>query len=395
MTDWDRRYASRMSRVVASDIRERMKLLADPEIVHLGGGLPDPVLFPRERIADATARILNDPTRSRTALQYASSEGHLPLREWIVGYMATIGVPCTTDNILITSGSQQGLDFIGRLFLSPGDRMMVERPSFIGALRAFDTCEPTYVPLPSGAGDARGAKFAYIGSDFRNPTGTCLTLEERNALLDMAYSLDFVLVEDGCYEKLRFDGTDLPSLLALECARRGGVDAGRVVYTNTFSKTIVPSLRVGWIVAPTPVIRKLVLIKQASDLATSALSQMVLLDVAKECLDAEVTRARAFYRARRDSMLAALDEHMPPWVEWTRPEGGFYLWMTLPKEMDGGVLADRALKEAKVSFVAGAAFYAEDPVRNTIRLSYSLASEETAREGVRRLGNALRQMRGN
>ena len=397
MTDWEARYAPRMSRVVASDIRERMKLLANRDIIHLGGGLPDPALFPRERIADACARILGDPASARTALQYAPSEGHPPLREWLAGYMASIGAPCRPDNILITNGSQQALDFIGKLFLSAGDRVMVELPSFIGALRAFDAYEPVYARLPTSPADGEPgwAKFGYVGTDFRNPTGTSLSPAEREALLDASAALDLPLVEDGCYEKLRFDGANIPSLLALEIARTGNIDSGRVIHTGTFSKTIVPSLRVGWVAAPEPVIRKLVLIKQASDLATSALNQMVMLDVAASCLETEAAKARDFYRARRDSMMAALDTHMPPGVTWTRPEGGFYVWLTLPAGLDGNAVAERALAEGRVSVISGAAFYATTPERNTIRLSFSLASEEAASEGVKRLGRVLGEMIGN
>jgi hypothetical protein len=396
MTDWNARYAPRMSRMVASDIRERMKLLARPDIVHLGGGLPDPALFPRARIAEACARILGDPIGARTALQYALSEGHPPLREWLAGYMASIGAPCRPDNILITNGSQQALDFVAKLFLAPGDGVMVELPSFIGALRAFDAYEPCYERLPDGATELRTtrAKFGYVGTDFRNPTGTSLSRAAREALLDASAALDLPLVEDGCYEKLRFDGADIPSLLALEIARTGSIDAGRVIYTGTFSKIIAPSLRVGWVAAPEPVIRKLVLIKQAGDLATSALNQMILLDVAAASLETEAAKARAFYRARRDSMMAALDANMPPQVTWTRPEGGFYVWLTLPAGLDGNAVAERALAEGRVSVISGAAFYATAPERNTLRLSFSLAPEDAAREGVQRLGRVLRETIG-
>ena len=392
MTDWSTRYAARMARVVASDIRERMKLLAAKDIIQLGGGLPDPALFPRQRIAEASAYILGDPVLARTAMQYAPSEGHPPLKEWLASYMASIGAPCRPENILVTNGSQQGLDFIGKLFISSGDTVAVELPSFIGALRAFDAYEPRYVRLPMKTGDGEPAKFGYVGTDFRNPTGTSLSRAEREALLDAAEVLDMPLVEDGCYEKLRFDGEHIPSLLSLEIARTDNVDSGRVIYTGTFSKTIAPSFRVGWVVAPEPVIRKLTLIKQAGDLATSAFNQMVMLDVANACLEDEAVKARAFYRTRRDSMMAALEAHMPRSVTWTRPEGGFYVWLTLPRHLDGEEVTRRSLEEARVSIIAGRTFYAIEPELNTVRLSYSLASEEAASEGVARLGKLLGTM---
>ncbi len=392
--DWNDFYASRMSRVVASDIRERMKLLAQKDIIHLGGGLPDPAIFPYRAFADASAAILADPVRARTALQYAASEGHAPLREWLVGYMGSIGVPCGIDNILILNGSQQGFDFVGKLLISPGDRVMVEMPSFIGALRAFDIYEPTYVPVPEPGAPrpAEGAKFAYVGPDYRNPTGTTLTRAERLELLDMAAAFDMPILEDGCYEKLRYEGAFIPSVLALDVERSGGIDASRVLYTGTLSKTIAPSLRVGWICGPAPVIRKLTLIKQASDLATSALNQMIALDVVKAHLDTAVATACDVYRERRDSMLAALDEFMPAGVAWTRPGGGLYIWVTLPPQIDGDELARRAIADHNVSTISGSAFYPVDPRRNTLRLSFSMIPSEQAREGIRRLGLTLDEM---
>ncbi|MDB5433087.1 MAG: PLP-dependent aminotransferase family protein [Caulobacter sp.] len=392
--DWNSLYATRMGKVVASDIRERMKLLAARQIIQLGGGLPDPSLFPAAEIAAATAAIFADPARATTALHYAPSEGHMPLREWIAGYMTSIGAPCGVDNIMITNGSQQAIDFCGRLFLSPGDTVAVEMPSFIGALRAFDTYEPRYVALPNEAEAPLpvGAKFGYLGSDFRNPTGTAMTLAEREAMIDKAAAIGLPLVEDGCYEKLRFEGQAVPSVFALAVQKAGDVEKVGVLHTGTLSKTIAPSLRVGWVAGPSAVIRKLVLIKQAADLATSALNQMIALAVAQTSLDRLADAGRALYLRRRDAMLEALETHMPPGVTWTRPEGGLYIWVTLPAHIDGAVLSERLLMEEAVSVISGAAFYPVDPVRNTVRLSYSLATEEAAREGVKRMGTMLSAM---
>lgn len=392
--DWNSLYATRMGKVVASDIRERMKLLAARQIIQLGGGLPDPSLFPVTEIAAATAAIFADPARATTALHYAPSEGHMPLREWIAGYMTSIGAPCGVDNIMITNGSQQAIDFCGRLFLSPGDTVAVEMPSFIGALRAFDTYEPRYVALPNEAEAPLpvGAKFGYLGSDFRNPTGTAMTLAEREAMIDKAAAIGLPLVEDGCYEKLRFEGEAVPSVFALAVQKAGDVEKVGVLHTGTLSKTIAPSLRVGWVAGPSAVIRKLVLIKQAADLATSALNQMIALAVAQTSLDRLADAGRALYLRRRDAMLEALETYMPPGVTWTRPEGGLYIWVTLPAHIDGAVLSERLLMEEAVSVISGAAFYPVDPVRNTVRLSYSLATEEAAREGVKRMGAMLSAM---
>nr|WP_206364730.1 PLP-dependent aminotransferase family protein [Sphingomonas populi] len=392
MTDWHALYASRMRDVVASDIRERMKLLAAKEIIHLGGGLPDPDIFPYAAVAAASDRIWSNPTLARTALQYSPSEGHGPLRAWIADYMTGIGAPCGVENILITSGSQQGLDFVAKLLLSPVDRAMVEIPSFIGALRAFDAYEPNYVGLAGG--DPTGVKFCYAGPDFRNPTGTTMSLAEREDLLDMADASGMAILEDGCYERLRYDGQPIQSLLALACARHGSIEDVPVLYTGTFSKTIAPSLRIGWIAGPAAVIRKLVLIKQASDLATSALNQMLLLDVVQHHLADSTATACAAYRGRRDSMLEALAEHMPAGVRWTRPEGGLYVWVELPKHLDATRLTQRALAEHGVSAIAGAAFYPRGipAERNTMRLSFSMIPSEPARQGVARLGALASEM---
>ncbi len=402
MTDWQALYADRMGGVVASDIRERMKLLDARQIIHLGGGLPDPAIFPYGPLARASEMIWSDPALARTALQYAPSEGHTPLRQWIADHMTRNGTPCGIDNIVITNGSQQGLDFVAKLLLSPGDTAMVEIPSFIGALRAFDAYQPRYLGLPEQAGDWRptelgGAKFCYVGPDFRNPTGTTMTLAEREALLDLAAETGMALIEDGCYEQLRYEGEDIPSLLALAIRRHGDIEKVPVLHTGTFSKTIAPSLRIGWIAGPADAIRKLVLIKQASDLATSALNQMLLLEVVKTDLDSSIATACTVYRARLASMLQALEEEMPEGVRWTRPEGGLYVWGELPEGVDGTRFAERALLEHSVSIISGAAFYPAgaanvQPRRNTFRLSFSMIGEEPAREGVRRLGLLAREM---
>ena len=394
--DWTALYASRMGKVVASDIRERMKLLADRQIVQLGGGLPDASLYPAAEIAAACARILGDPASAATALNYAPSEGHPPLRAWLADYMTGIGAACGADNIMVTNGSQQGLDFVGRLLLSPGDTVAVEMPSFIGALRAFDAYEVRYAALPGevGAELPTGAKFGYLASDFRNPTGSSLTLAEREALIDKAALIGLPLLEDGCYEKLRFEGEPIASVFALAVQKAGDVEACGMLYTGSLSKTLAPSLRIGWVAGPAAVIRKLVLVKQAADLATSALNQMIALEVAKACLERQAALARDLYRRRRDAMLDALDAYMPPGVSWTRPQGGLYIWLTLPSGLDGAKVSERALLETDVSVISGAAFYPVDPVRNTLRLSYSLASEAAAREGIRRLGALLGEMTG-
>ncbi len=359
--------------------------MGQADIISIGGGIPDPVVFPIQAVAEASQRILGNPPAARTALQYSESAGYRPLRDWLAAYMGTLGVACGPDNILITSGSQQGLDLIGRLFLSPGDRVLIERPSYIGALRAFDACEASYGAIDElGDPGASPAKFAYLMPDFQNPLGTCLTFEERLALVNSAARRGVPLVEDSAYEKLRYDGDPVPPLAAL--------DGTRVIYTSTFSKLIVPSLRVGWVAGPAEVIHRLTLLKQASDLHTSTFNQMLMLDLAERVLDSQIALVRNLYRGRRDATLAALQKHMPSHVLWTRPQGGMYLWINLPSGVDGAVFARRALAEERVAVVAGKSFYAFDPEPSTIRLAFPQTPDDRIDEGIGRLAGLLRRM---
>jgi DNA-binding transcriptional MocR family regulator len=396
--DWNTAFAPRMRQAKGSAIRELLKLLDEPGIISFAGGIPDPALFPRAEIAQAAQNILGDPARAAIALQYAPSEGYAPLRRLIAGQMTARGVVCSQDNILITSGSQQALDFIGRLFLAPGDTVLVARPTYLGALQAFSAHQPNYEPLPApgsnrtpesyGTG-ARRPKFGYVIADFQNPTGESLSLGERRDLVANAAALGLPLVEDAAYDQLRYDGEALPSLVALDCARAGGIDSGAVLYCGTFSKTIAPALRIGWIAAPRLVIDKLVLIKQASDLHTSTLDQMILHEVAATIGPDHLPTIRRTYRARRDAMLGALAAFFPAAARWTRPEGGMFIWATLPGHVDAETLLRRSLAEASVAFVPGATFHADGSGHNTLRLNFSLNPEAVAIEGIRRLGGVL------
>jgi DNA-binding transcriptional MocR family regulator len=398
--NWDHVFASRSSRMKASEIRELLKLLDQPDIISFAGGIPDPAFFPAAAFQTAISDILSGP-RAEAALQYSVSEGYKPLRDWIAGQMARIGVPCDADNILITSGSQQALDYLGKLFLSPKDTALVGWPTYLGALGAFNAYEPEYDRLdPRGnraASDyaavaaAKGGrvKFAYMSVDFANPTGETLDFATRATMLQLAEELDIAIIEDAAYQSLRFDGEAVPPILAMEIAQKGAIEACRTLYCGSFSKTLAPGLRVGWICGAKEVISRLVLMKQAADLHSSTLNQMAIADVAGQIFDAHVAKIRAAYRARRDAMLAALAEHMPAGVEWTRPEGGMFIWITLPKTMDGAELLAKSLKTQRVAFVPGAAFFADGSGRNTIRLSFSRADEATITEGIKRLGALL------
>ncbi len=399
---WEPRYAARAERMRASEIRELLKVLERPGIISFAGGIPDPALFPVDEAKAAYAAVLGDAPLASGGLQYSVSEGYLPLRQWIVGHMGSLGVPCEPDNVIITSGSQQALEFIGRLLLSPGDTALVTAPTYLGALQAFSASEPRYEELrpedgnrtPASYADAAGraggdVKLAYVVPSFANPTGETLSLVARERLLDLAAELDIPIVEDAAYAMLRFEGEPLPSILALEVKRRGSIERARSIYCGTFSKVLSPGLRVGWIVASKPVIRRLVLIKQASDLNSATINQMVMHRMADAAFGTQVELACAHYRRRRDAMLAALAKHMPKGVTWTRPLGGLFIWLTLPEGIDAASLLQRALDETGVAFVPGGAFFFDGRGRNTLRLSYSLPGEEAIDRGIAGLARLI------
>jgi len=399
--DWATRFSERMTRVRASEIRELLKLLDQPDILSFAGGIPNPSLFPTEAIQAGYDAILADPKLAAQALQYSVSEGYLPLREWIAERMTRDGMPCGPDNIMLTAGSQQALDLLGKLFLTRGDTVMVARPTYLGALQAFNGYEPTYLDLPEGGLvdglDAATRERAtgclgYFVPDFANPTGQSLTLAERETLLDLAGDLDMTLIEDAAYRELRFSGEALPTLLSLDIARSGGIEAARTLFCGTFSKTLSPALRIGWVCGPRAVIEKLVLLKQGADLHVSTINQMVAHRAVVEGYDQHLGMLRAAYGANARTILAALERHMPAGVTWSRPQGGMFVWVWLPEGMDGKVVLERALAEERVAFVPGEPFFAEVPTANALRLSYSLPTDAQIEDGVARLARLIGRM---
>ncbi|PDT54644.1 MULTISPECIES: PLP-dependent aminotransferase family protein [Sinorhizobium] len=401
MLNWESIFATRSSRMKASEIRELLKLLDRPDIISFAGGIPDPELFPQAEFAQAYAEIFGGPAVS-AALQYSVSEGYRPLREWLAKQMTALGIPATVDNIFITSGSQQGLDYLGKLFLSPKDTALVTWPTYLGALQAFNAYEPNYDQLNPGgnrtpqayiraAAEAGGrVKFAYLSADFANPTGETVDRAGRERVLDLAEELDIPVIEDAAYQSLRYDGEAIPPILALEIARRGDINNARTIYCGSFSKTLAPGLRVGWVCAAEPVIRKLVLLKQAADLHSSTINQMAICTVAERGFDEQVAKVHKVYKHRRDTMLAALERYMPAGITWTKPEGGMFVWVTLPNGTDGAELLAKSIQSAKVAFVPGRAFFADGSGVNTLRLSFSCANDRMIDEGIRRLGELIR-----
>ncbi|MGH2551764.1 MAG: PLP-dependent aminotransferase family protein, partial [Thermomicrobiales bacterium] len=314
-SEWTGMYADRVSRMGASEIRELLKVLDQPDMISFAGGIPDPALFPTEAIKNAYVATLEQTQLGGQSLQYSVSEGYLPLRRWIAEYMTSLGAPCDPDNIVITSGSQQGLDYLGKLFISPGDTALVEAPTYLGALQAFNPYEPTYASLTFATDSVQCSEIptrpsmAYVVSDFANPTGESLSEGQRTALLGLVADLGVPLIEDAAYEALRFEGERIPSCLALDIRRRGSIDASSVIYCGTFSKTISPGLRVGWICAARELIQKIVLAKQASDLHSPTLNQMVMHQVVEEIYPEQVERIKIVYAQRRKAMLHALSEY--------------------------------------------------------------------------------------
>lgn len=403
---WQPLYARRADHMKSSEIRELLKLLERPGIISFAGGIPDPALFPTAAAAQAYANALATQASASAALQYSVSEGYSPLRHWIAEHMATRGVKASADNILITSGSQQGLDFVGKLLLTAGDTVLVTNPSYLGALQAFSAYEPRYdtirpeqsnrTPASYADGAANNTpaalvKLAYVVPDFANPTGETLSQTARQRLLDLAAELDVPVLEDSAYSALRFAGHDVPCLQALDVGRCGSIDRSRVIYLGTFSKTVAPALRIGWICASPAIISRLVLIKQASDLNVSAINQIVAHKLVENGAHAElILQARAHYRTKRDAMLRSLSTEMPSGVTWTKPEGGLFVWVTLPKAVSGYALLSRAVEETKVAFVPGGAFFHDGSGANTMRLSYSLPEPATIEAGIRRIATLLR-----
>jgi 2-aminoadipate transaminase len=408
-TTWTSRYAQRTKGIKSSAIRELLKVTQRPEIISFAGGLPAPDVFPVARFHEACCRVLEQ--NASQALQYGASEGYEPLREMVARHIARYGIKAKADNVLITSGSQQALDLIGKLLINPGDRVLVEAPTYLGALQAFNIYGADYVSVPSDDDGLRtdvleeplrsGPKFMYVLPNFQNPGGTTLSEGRRHELVLLADRFGIPIVEDDPYGQLRYEDEHLTPLVVLDrenLRRDDGYSIGNVIYLSTFSKTLAPGLRLGWIVAPTDVISKIVQLKQGADLHTSTFTQIVAYEVAKDgFLDEHVKVIRKVYRERRDVMLASLKEFFPPEVTWTYPKGGLFLWVTLPKGMDCQKLFQCALKE-KVAFVPGDSFYAgngfaEEGLRH-FRLNFSYGQPEQIREGVRRLSVALKQQMG-
>lgn len=397
------RMSQRARGMTSSAIRELLKLMEDPEIISFAGGLPAPEVFPLGALEAAVGRVLAQP--GGAALQYGATEGFGPLRELLVRHMARYGIEVEPANVLVTTGAQQALDLVGKTLLNPGDRVATEDPTYLGAIQAFTACQAEFLTVPIDDEGLRvdrledalraAAKFVYVLPNFQNPAGVTLGLARRRRLVELCAHYGTPIVEDDPYGQLRYEGDHLPSLVSLDaelngCAHGQRSFRGGVLYLGTLSKTLAPGLRVGWVVAPAEVIAKLTQMKQGADLHTSTFAQCVAYETARGgFLDQHVRLIRGVYRERRDAMLAALERHFPPGVSWTRPQGGLFLWVTLPRSLDAGRLVAEALR-AKVAFVPGSAFHARGGGAHTLRLNFSYSTPEVIEEGIRRLAGVLR-----
>jgi 2-aminoadipate transaminase len=399
-TLWTQRYAQRTQRMQSSAIRELLKLTEQPDMISFAGGLPAPEVFPVAQFQEASRRVLGE--HASQALQYSTTEGYRPLREMIARHTARYGIVVEPDNILITSGSQQALDLIGKVFVNPGDHLLVEKPTYVGALQAWNACQAEYVTVALDEegmqtdeleGALRvGPKFIYVLPNFHNPAGVTLSLERRHKLVELAERYGVPLIEDDPYGQLRYDGKHLEPLVVLASRLRSPQESpygANVLYLSTFSKTLAPGLRLGWVVAPAEVIRRLVQAKQGADLHTSTLTQMLAYEVARGgFLDRHIQVIREVYRTRRNAMVEALRKYFPASVHWTQPQGGLFLWVTLPESVDATLILQQAIA-GKVAFVPGSAFFADGSGHNTLRLNFSNATPERIEEGMRRLGVVL------
>ena len=396
--NWTQVFAARTASMKPSAIRELLKVANRPGMVSFAGGLPAAELFPIAEIEEVAKQVLRE--HGRRALQYGETEGLAALRDWVAGKFSTATVKLRRENVLITTGAQQGVDLLGRVLLDAGDKVVVESPTYLAALGAWRPNGVEFLATPTDQDGmrletlepllARKPVFVYAQPNFQNPSGTTLSAERRPKLVEMIRAHDIALVEDNPYGELWFEEEPLPSLFELDARAGTGANGGldsNVVYLGTFSKILAPAFRVGWTIAEEALIDKMALAKQAADLQSSTFNQYIALEMARRGLD--IAKLRAVYRERRDAMLGALEKHFPADATWTRPKGGLFLWVTLPERINTMELLPRAV-ENNVTFVPGEDFHAEHNGKNTMRLNFSNAGIDDICAGIERLGSVIK-----
>ncbi|MEG2288586.1 MAG: PLP-dependent aminotransferase family protein [Clostridium sp.] len=392
-------YANRTSKLKASEIRELLKLTEKPEIISFAGGLPAPELFPLEKLNEVmTDVILN---KGQLALQYASTDGYVPLREIIVKErVAPTGVKCDISNIMLTNGSQQGLEFSAKLFINEGDTIVCESPSYLGAINAFIPYGPKFLEIPMDENGMivdelekvlateNNIKMIYTIPDFQNPSGITMSLERRQRIAELSAKYEIPVIEDSPYGELRFEGEKLPSIKSFD-------KSGYVINLGTFSKTFCPGLRLGWILAEREIIEKYILIKQGADLQCNTLAQVAAAEFMKTySLDEHIDSIIKIYKVRRDLMLSTMKEYFPKEIKYTYPVGGLFTWVELREDLDSAVIMEDALKE-NVAYVPGSSFFANGGRKNFFRLNYSNMPDDRIVEGIKRLAKVLHKYYNN
>ena len=380
----------------ASEIRELLKLTTMPEVISFAGGLPAPELFPLEELKKVDVEILSK--EGQLAVQYGTTEGYLPLREKIAARMKkAFQVDCTPEEIVITSGSQQGLSLLAQIFLNKDDVILVESPTYLGAINAFKLCDPKFVEVPT---DEKGiipeelekilaeygdrVRMMYVIPEFQNPTGITWPMERRKAFMDIINRYDFPVLEDDPYGELRFDGDKVPSLKSMDTK-------GNIIFLGSFSKILMPGLRIAWMVADPVIIDKVVKLKQAVDLQSSSFGQrQTSFFIDMYDLDAHVAKIKELYKKRRNLMCDSMKEYFPEGITFTYPEGGLFTWVTLPEGMDAKELMPKVLAK-NVAYVPGGPFYPHGGNANHFRLNYSNMPEERIVEGIKRLAEVLKE----
>ena len=407
-TQWEALISAAGRNLRGSAVRELFKVVQRPGMISFGGGMPAPETFPCEEVAQACAQVLRE--QGAVALQYGQTEGYNPLRDYIAeATMAEQGLFARRENILITTGGLQVADLLPKVLLDPGEAIVVEAPTFLGALASFSPYRPRYISIPMDEQGMqverleemlpgeRGVKLIYAIPNFQNPAGCTMSLARREKLVALADAHGIPIYEDDPYSQLRFSGEPLPPLIVLDQKRLGvpagpdAYEAGNVLYAGSFSKILSPGIRLGWVAGPTPIIAQLARAKQGTDLHTSLLVQMIAYELCRQgFFPGHIARIRELYRKRRDLMLSLMRQHFPAEARWTEPEGGLFLWVTLPEGVDAAAILPEAVEEG-VAFVAGRPFYAGEGGQNCMRLNFSNASEEQLERGIVRLGAVLKR----
>jgi len=389
------KYAKRAEKSEPSAIKELLRLGADPEVISFGGGYPDPDLFPLDKLSAVYRKVIME--KGKDALQYAPTEGLPALRQQIIKRMKRTGVDCAMDEVMVISGGQQGLDLVAKIFINPGDVVIVESPTFLGALLSFKSYEPTYVGVPMEDNGISiealevalkanpSAKFIYTIPEFHNPTGVTMSLEKRKALLALAKQYNVMVLEDSPYREIRYEGEHIPSIKSLD-------DEGRVIHLGSFSKILCPGLRLGWVNAHPEIIAKLSSFKLAADTQNSTLNMYAVNEFLETYdIDAHIDVLKRTYKRKKDIMLKVMAASFPAEVQYTKPEGGLFSWVTLPQSMNAVDLMHKTLTEAKVAYVPGFSFFPQEDQHHHFRVNFSYMPEDKITYGMSAIGEIIKK----